>query len=96
MALSKPEDIFPAISGLAKSVQKATGWEYIAGLWKEQLMLDLVWSTHDSKMATRCVPWRAPSFSWASVQSRTSGKKGKLDILWPYEYLGARIARYQR
>jgi hypothetical protein len=76
MALSKPEDIFPAISGLAKSVQKATGWEYIAGLWKEQLMLDLVWSTHDSKMATRCVPWRAPSFSWASVQSRTSGKKG--------------------
>ncbi|EAT90787.2 hypothetical protein SNOG_01138 [Parastagonospora nodorum SN15] len=42
MALSKPEDIFPAISGLAKILQNETGWEYVAGLWKETLIVDLV------------------------------------------------------
>ncbi|KAH3908557.1 hypothetical protein HBH56_176610 [Parastagonospora nodorum] len=72
MALSKPEDIFPAISGLAKILQNETGWEYVAGLWKETLIVDLVWSTRDPHMAIRCAPWRAPTFSWASVQSRTS------------------------
>ncbi|KAF2028574.1 HET-domain-containing protein [Setomelanomma holmii] len=42
MALTKPEDIFPAISGLAKSIASATGWEYAAGLWKENLLVDLM------------------------------------------------------
>ncbi|KAH7411709.1 heterokaryon incompatibility protein-domain-containing protein, partial [Phaeosphaeria sp. MPI-PUGE-AT-0046c] len=42
MILSYPEDIFPAISGIAKSVIEAAGWQYVAGMWKETLITDLV------------------------------------------------------
>ena len=65
LELSKPNDIFPAISGIAKSFGEATGWEYIAGMWKEGLMQHLSWYT--SPPAFRCKVWRAPTFSWASL-----------------------------
>jgi hypothetical protein len=87
MSLTKPEDIFPAIFGLAKSVQKVTDWEYIAGLWKENLIVDLVWYTKNPRLVSRRVPWRAPTFSWASVVSTGSGNNtssisyGYMDIL---------------
>ncbi|KAH6868752.1 heterokaryon incompatibility protein-domain-containing protein, partial [Alternaria rosae] len=38
LALSKPDDIFPAISGIAKSFGEATGWDYFAGMWKQTMI----------------------------------------------------------
>jgi hypothetical protein len=67
MNLTHAMDIFPAISGLAKSVAKSTGWTYIAGLWEENLIVDLIWTTMNPRLAKRSVPWRAPTFSWASI-----------------------------
>jgi hypothetical protein len=87
MALKRPEDIFPAISGLAKSVIKTTNWEYVAGLWRENIIMDLVWYTSKPALASRCVPWRAPTFSWASIISKdNNGKRntisfGYIDVL---------------
>ncbi|KAH7089611.1 heterokaryon incompatibility protein-domain-containing protein [Paraphoma chrysanthemicola] len=84
MALTNPNDIFPAISGLAKSVISATGWEYIAGLWKENILVDLVWYTAEPLLALRCTPWRAPSFTWASIMSMlgcTGGPWIKYDLM---------------
>jgi hypothetical protein len=66
LELSKKSDIFPAISGIAKSFREATGWEYVAGMWKETILRDLLWTPfYGTKY--RSVPWRAPTFSWASV-----------------------------
>jgi hypothetical protein len=73
MELSYPLDIFPAVSGLAKSVKEAIGWEYVAGLWKESLITDLVWRTEKPRTAMRCKDWRAPTFSWASVVDDNTG-----------------------
>jgi hypothetical protein len=67
MELSHQEDLFPAISGIAKSIKEVTGWKYVAGLWKETLITDLVWRTEKPRTAARCKDWRAPTFSWASV-----------------------------
>ncbi|KAI4927254.1 uncharacterized protein J4E92_006421 [Alternaria infectoria] len=72
LELSKPNDIFPAISGIAKSFREATGWEYVAGMWKEGLIQNLSWYT--SHPAIRCKIWRAPTFSWASLQFPEKGK----------------------
>jgi len=69
LALSKPDDIFPAISGIAKRFGEATGWNYYAGMWKQMIIHCLAWSSSSVHvLSTRCVPWRAPTFSWASVQ----------------------------
>lgn len=67
MSLSYTKDIFPAISGIAKSVVEVTGWQYVAGLWKETLITDLAWKTESPESAQRCEIWRAPTFSWASM-----------------------------
>jgi len=68
LVLSKPDDIFPAISGIAKSFGEATGWNYFAGMWKQIMIPCLSWYISPQSSRTRCVPWRAPTFSWASVQ----------------------------
>jgi hypothetical protein len=68
LELSKKSDIFPAISGIAKSFREATGWEYVAGMWKETILRDLLWRPFFT--STRSVPWRAPTFSWASVDCK--------------------------
>ncbi|KAH7317053.1 heterokaryon incompatibility protein-domain-containing protein [Stachybotrys elegans] len=44
MELTHPADKLPAISGLARAVQRQTGDECVAGLWKKTLISDLLWS----------------------------------------------------
>ena len=71
--LTVPGDKFPAISGIASKIRKATHSEYMAGLWKGNLASDLLWSasplvsTNANHFALET--WRAPSFSWASLDT---------------------------
>ncbi|KAH6625562.1 heterokaryon incompatibility protein-domain-containing protein, partial [Boeremia exigua] len=59
-------DIFPALQGVAKSLQHYG--DYYAGLWRsETLLLDLLWCSWDHSRPAVC---RAPSWSWASVTGR--------------------------
>ncbi|KAF8851777.1 HET-domain-containing protein [Acephala macrosclerotiorum] len=67
-------DKLPAISGIASVLHRVTGSEYIAGVWTRNLVNDLCWERVDVGEAERRRPswvippsYRAPSFSWASV-----------------------------
>ena len=72
--LTVESDKLPAIGGLAARVSFEQGLndnpgdEYLAGLWKKNLILDLVWQTYagDIKRSTP-TSYTAPSWSWASV-----------------------------
>jgi hypothetical protein len=62
--LTKPtEDKFLAISGVARKIGPPE--DYVAGLWKPILTHQLRWQTGDN--CTRQAEWRAPSWSWASI-----------------------------
>ncbi|KAF2655341.1 hypothetical protein K491DRAFT_553758, partial [Lophiostoma macrostomum CBS 122681] len=65
LQLSFQSDIFPALQGLAKSMQAQTKPRYLAGLWEDTLLFDLTWLSH--QVSKRPDKWRAPSWSWASV-----------------------------
>lgn len=71
--LTFPTDKFPAISGIAGKIRKAAHSDYIAGLWKGNLASDLLW--HVGRSDTQrpdnlaLETWRAPSFSWASLDA---------------------------
>lgn len=70
--LTKPDDIFPALSGLAKAYQERVKDEYIAGIWKQSLLNGgLTWLVShrvDAKMSKPAPSrYRAPSWSWASL-----------------------------
>jgi hypothetical protein len=69
--LTVATDKFPAISGIASKIRKATHSEYLAGLWKCNLASDMLWHVARSNPSFAdnfaLDNWRAPSFSWASL-----------------------------
>ncbi|OAP60516.1 hypothetical protein AYL99_05518 [Fonsecaea erecta] len=67
-SLTYPSDVFPAISGIASSIHRASGAQYVAGLWKPDLHRGLMWTAPDSTSSrTDLREYRAPSWSWASL-----------------------------
>ncbi|KAF4982268.1 hypothetical protein FZEAL_2054 [Fusarium zealandicum] len=64
--LSKPRDKLPAVSAIAATVQKRTGSEYVAGLWKNNIDLDLLWRAARPSGQLKS-EYKAPTFSWASM-----------------------------
>ncbi|KAH7082151.1 heterokaryon incompatibility protein-domain-containing protein [Paraphoma chrysanthemicola] len=67
LSLTFPNDIFPALSGIAQVVATQLQDEYVAGLWKRTIISDLLWYFDDEENSiTPAETWRAPSWSWAS------------------------------
>ncbi|KAK3291002.1 heterokaryon incompatibility protein-domain-containing protein [Chaetomium fimeti] len=66
--LSYPHDRLPAISGLARTIQRCTSADYVAGIWLQDLKRSLNWKLQDD-INTCPSTYRAPSFSWASIDS---------------------------
>jgi len=61
-------DKLPAASGVAEELRRQRGWTYLAGLWKENLLLDMCWIQDDKWKISREIspqPWRAPTWSAA-------------------------------
>lgn len=66
--LARPEDKLIALSGIAKAMRAILKDEYIAGLWKDKLYSQLLWRRPPNSLyLERPVCYRAPSWSWASV-----------------------------
>jgi hypothetical protein len=83
--LTQPDaDKLMAISGLARVIQRELDDEYLVGLWKKNLLGDLLWRVHKTQRkiqgtvpngpyerrwdySKRAATYRAPSWSWASV-----------------------------
>lgn len=61
-----------ALSGIAKRQQAELGDEYLAGLWRQWLPSQLLWHVDhclqvDNSPSVRPEVYRAPSWSWASI-----------------------------
>ena len=69
MQLTKPlEDKLVAIGGIAEHIAQVTKDQYTAGLFKDKFILQLCWEARGVD-PRRAVEWRAPSWSWASMDS---------------------------
>ena len=67
--LSFVEDKLPAIAGLAIEFSNLSGDSYLAGLWRTQLPRELLWSTYPKLHLDKPSTYRAPSWSWTSVDN---------------------------
>lgn len=73
--MTKASDKLPALAGLVKMVQAFYADKYLAGIWELQLPEQLLWKhlgrtvsgVHKYPMPSR---YRAPSWSWASVDGK--------------------------
>lgn len=80
--LTFASDKLPALSGLAEQLRRQTGHRYLAGLRYETLIFDLLWRRGtapwvgkvdmDPSLDRTSSTWRAPSWSWASVNGPVS------------------------
>ncbi|PQE08118.1 HET domain-containing protein [Rutstroemia sp. NJR-2017a BVV2] len=68
--LSEPGDKLLALSGLARKIERLSGMKYVAGLWKNIISQSLLWHLQ-SKLGQYPIQYRAPSWSWASVDGDT-------------------------
>ncbi|EPE33301.1 heterokaryon incompatibility protein [Glarea lozoyensis ATCC 20868] len=68
-ALTKPQDKLIAISGIARILQQKLEDEYVAGFWLKSLPQALLWYISDFGGSPQSpeFQYRAPSWSWASV-----------------------------
>lgn len=64
--LSFASDKLPALSGVAELFYPILGGKYLAGLWTETLLLDLLWK-RTGQPRPRPEKYRAPSWSWAAM-----------------------------
>ncbi|KAJ8506963.1 hypothetical protein ONZ45_g10616 [Pleurotus djamor] len=64
-----PQDRLVAIAGVAEEFGRVLRTPYLAGLWEDALLAGLLWNkaTKDCLMLPRPHKYRAPSWSWASV-----------------------------
>lgn len=66
--LTFPADKMVAISGLAKQAHEETGDQYLAGLWRKDIELQLLWCPQAlCKRLPAGSAYRAPSWSWGSM-----------------------------
>lgn len=65
------KDKLPGIAGIAKYLQRASGYGYLCGIWYEQLVEGLAWVTGPRSgvqtLSGRSRLSQAPTWSWASI-----------------------------
>lgn len=80
LALTFEKDRLPALAAVAQREARSRpeSDHYLAGLWQSTLLWDLLWQTYPPTTRDRpaarpkvAKEWRRPSWSWASVQTRT-------------------------
>ncbi|KAH9870039.1 hypothetical protein J1614_006961 [Plenodomus biglobosus] len=90
--LTNQEDKLPAIAGVASVIQDITGSKYIAGLWEDDLVLDLTWDTAQwgnedmNTLPCSLEKYVAPTFSWASLPVGVSFARGSRYYMSPCKW----------
>lgn len=74
------KDRLPALSGIAELGYNENGDQYLAGIWRKQIEEQLCWRLCNCKASKRPT-WRAPTWSWASVDGRASWHPGGPKLL---------------
>ncbi|KAF7885879.1 uncharacterized protein EAF02_004388 [Botrytis sinoallii] len=64
--LTYGKDRLPALSGIAKSEFDKNGDQYLAGMWRKNIEEQLCWGLAGCNALERPL-WRAPSWSWTSI-----------------------------
>jgi Heterokaryon incompatibility protein (HET) len=83
--LTAPEDKLRAIGGLAEEYHLLMNDTYLAGLWKSKLGIELIWRRNSysdaGKLSSRPIKYRAPSWSWASVDGEVAIKWKPIELV---------------
>jgi hypothetical protein len=75
-SLTRPDDKLVAINGVIRKIEQRTEMTNVAGLWRPYLLPELLWNTSNPKQFKldlfRPELYRAPTWSWASIDSEVN------------------------
>jgi hypothetical protein len=75
-SITNPADKLVALAGVAQQCQRIYQTRYLAGLWEDSLLKDLLWISDPAvSPSSRPKAYRAPSWSWAALD----GPIGNID-----------------
>jgi hypothetical protein len=77
--LTFERDKLPALAGLARQFHPRFAGQYMAGLWSQGGSVNLLWYVPTPASKT-LKPWRAPSWSWASIEAPSGISWGSLKL----------------
>jgi hypothetical protein len=80
--LTNESDKEAAISGVTTLMGGKLNDTCIAGLWKKNLPLELLWCIGNNEVANRPKEYRAPSWSWLSINGTVSTRVIHSNIIW--------------
>ncbi|MCJ1442563.1 MAG: hypothetical protein MMC23_003059 [Stictis urceolatum] len=86
--LTRAEDKLMAMSGIAKRMKVILGGQYLAGVWTSDLLAGLLWSPELGRLTSRPRMYRAPTWSWASLDGGVFPGWGNMKEALA-EYVGA-------
>ncbi|TBU27627.1 heterokaryon incompatibility protein-domain-containing protein [Dichomitus squalens] len=69
-SITVPGDKLVALGGIAEDMHRIFRTQYLAGLWRDTLLADLLWSKRVRSDIPRPREYRAPSWSWAAVDGQ--------------------------
>ncbi|KAL2073828.1 hypothetical protein VTL71DRAFT_11154 [Oculimacula yallundae] len=69
--LTFDSDRLIALAGVSQAFEHEARGQFLAGLWSNTLLIDLLWFTTKGAPAPRTESFVAPSWSWASLSSGT-------------------------
>jgi hypothetical protein len=72
LSLTYPQDVFPALQGIAKKLQATRQCDYFAGIWGDNIMMDLLWWRAGEAANFNPHRYLAPTWSWASQPGKVS------------------------
>ncbi|KAM0432366.1 hypothetical protein ACHAPT_004908 [Fusarium lateritium] len=59
---------FAGIASLYQTLARVPPGSYIAGIWRQSLLRDLLWTVRDGRKVSPPQKYRVPSWSWASAE----------------------------
>lgn len=90
--ISFERDLLPCLSGIVTQLQSTSAaGQYLAGLWREDVPRCLVWKC--SRRCVRVSPYRAPTWSWASVRYDPTKppRRQFVEPSWYYPAIGTHV-----
>lgn len=81
-SLTKPSDKLPAMAGIAAMIQKATGSDYLAGLWVDNILDDLTWQVEKQDTIGNIYTARTESEVWGFSRLRAPSEYRAPSFSW--------------
>ena len=91
--LTVSDDRLVALAGIATSLSQSTGYRYLVGIWDRKFdysvtLMELLWSSSSGYFCPRPSRYRAPSWSWASVDCGISTSVIRMSLISTCRLIG--------